>query len=325
MNSCSSNLRSRRGDEADRADGSRNNPPPHVGGYESTRRCRPLLGTFVEITAQWSAGLRPGSLSHVAGSTPDRRSALQDAVNAAFAAIEHIQNLLSAHDEASELSRLNREAALRPVAVSRETFEVLRRAMRLAKESGGAFDCTVAPKLARWGLRPANLKRKNPGNWRDVQLLRGRKVRFLRPLALDLGGIAKGYAVDAAIGVLRSHGVRAAVVNAGGDLRMFGSQPAMIHLRHPAQPQAFTHTFSLHEGALATSSPCFTERDWRGQSVSHLVNSSNGEAIIGNVSVTVRARECWLADALTKVVLNAPRRAKRLLAKYEAEAFMLAA
>ena len=285
-----------------------NHPPPDVGGYASVRRCRPLLGTFVEISASGVA-----------------ETNLQSAINAAFAAMERIQNLLSAHDPASELSRLNRDAASQAVIVSAETFAVLRLADRIATESGGAFDYTVAPMLAAWGLLPANLRRPNPGNWRDVLLLRKRTVRFLRPLALDLGGIAKGFAVDAAIEVLRGRGVEAALVNAGGDLRVFGPQPSMIHLRHPTHPQTFAHAINLQRAALATSSPCFTEHQWCGQRVSHLVNPRRSIAITGPVSVTVRAGECWLADALTKVVLNAPRRAEKLLAKYEAEAFMLTA
>src|SRR5207302_5110801 len=112
------------------------------------------------------------------------------------AAIERIQMLMSAHDPASELSLLNREAACRTVTVSEEMFAVLRRADRLAAESNGAFDYTIAPVLARWGFLPAALKRKRPGNWRQVLLLPGRKVHFVQPLALDLGGIAKGFAVD---------------------------------------------------------------------------------------------------------------------------------
>lgn len=301
------------------------------------RRCRPLLGTFVDITVGGSGrglqsasphsskGGRESRETLLSGSRSGLKPALHDAVNAAFAAVERIQKLLSAHDPASELSRLNRAAAGHPVTVSLETFAVLRCADRLATESGGAFDYTVAPTLARWGLLPANLQLKNPGSWRDVRLLSGRQVLFLRPLALDLGGIAKGFAVDAAIEVLRERGVESAVVNAGGDLRVFGPQSSTIHLRHPGAPHTFAHTFSLHGAALATSSPCFTERGWRGQRVSHLVNPLRATAITRPVSVTVRARECWLADALTKVVLNAPRRAEKLLAQYEAEAFILTA
>jgi len=271
------------------------------------RRCRPLLGTFVEISA---SGLDD--------------SRLQEAVDGAFAVVERIHRLMSVHDPGSELSLLNLQAASRARPVSRDTFTVLRRAETLAAASHGAFDPTVAPTLARWGLLPAWLDRDNPGGWRDVWLLPGYKVRFRRPLALDLGGIAKGFAVDLAIQTLRLAGVTAAVVNAGGDLRVFGPQPSTIHLRHPTRPQAFVGTVPLDHAALATSSPCFTERQWRGRRVSHLVNPLRGQPITGSVSVTVRAPECWLADALAKVVLNAPRRARHLLAQYGAEAFIVA-
>jgi thiamine biosynthesis lipoprotein len=272
------------------------------------RRCRPMLGTFVEISA---SGLEEAGLN--------------SAISAAFAAIENIQNRMSAHDANSELSLLNREAASRPVTVSRETFAMLRRAEQLAAESGGAFDCAMAPMLARWKYLPASLKRKNPGGWRDVLLLRGRKVHFRQPLALDLGGIAKGFAVDRAIAVLQRHRAVSALVNAGGDLRVFGAQPSTIRLRHPLQPRMFANEIEIHNSAFATSSPCFTEKRWRGGRVSHLADPLRQRAITGAISVSVRAKECWLADALTKVVLNAPDRAQHLLAKHQAEAFVVTA
>ena len=118
------------------------------------RRCRPLLGTFVEITA---SGLETAFL--------------QTAVNRAFDAIQQVQHLLSVHDPESELSRLNRDATFHPVKVSELTFTVIEQAHRLAAESEGAFDPTVAPMLARWGLLPATLRRNKPGTWRDVRLL----------------------------------------------------------------------------------------------------------------------------------------------------------
>jgi FAD:protein FMN transferase len=278
------------------------------------RRCRPLLGTLVEISA---AGLE--------------ESELNAAVGAAFAAIERVQKLMSVHAADSELSVVNGHAARRCVPVSPETFEVLGRADRLAAESHGAFDYAVAPLLARWDLLPASLERKTTGSWRDVRLLPGRRVRFLQPLALDLGGIAKGFAVDQATETLRKCRVRAARVNAGGDLRVFGAQPSLIHLRHPAMPGTFMERISVRDAALATSSPCFTEKVWRDPCrrrrvrVSHLVDPFRQTAVTGAVSVTVRAQECWLADALTKVVLNAPRLAPELLARHRAEAFVLTA
>lgn len=270
------------------------------------RRCRPLLGTFVEITAS-DAGDKHLNL----------------AANAAFAAIEKIQELMSPHDPESELSLLNREAAKRPVKLSAETFDVLRRADRIASQSGGAFDYTIAPTLARWGLLPASLKRRSPGCWRDVLLLPGRNVRFLRPLAIDLGGIAKGFAVDKAIKILHSAGVASGVVSAGGDLRVFGRENATVHFRHPSCPCALLKACSIRESALATSSPVFSQKVWHGRRVSHLINPLQGRAITGSVSVTVQARECWVADALTKVVLNSPESADELLRTYEAKAFIL--
>lgn len=285
-------------------------PPTRGGEAEPAfRRCRPLLGTFVEIT---TTGL------------DERR--VQRSVNAAFGCMERVQRLMSVHDPASELSRVNAEALFRPVKVSDETFEVLRRGLELARASAGAFDFTVAPTLARWGLLPPHLRRRGScGCWEDVELLAGRRVRFTKPLAADLGGIAKGYAVDAAIETLRDSGVSSAFVNAGGDLRVFGSAPFIVHLRHPLHAHLLPRAMQLRDAALATSSPCFTERRWQQRAVSHLVNPLNHCAVTGGISVTVRAGECWLADALTKVVFNAPLLAERLLTQHNAEAFILAA
>ena len=269
------------------------------------RRCRPLLGAYVEIRARGGAA-----------------AALERAVGAAFDAVALVQSLMSAQDEGSELARVNRLAHLRPVRVGAETFEVLERAVELAGRSEGAFDFTAGAALARWGLLPRRLRRPSTGGWRDAKLLPGNRVRFLRPLVVDLGGIAKGYAVDRAIGALREGGAVSGVVNAGGDLRAFGESQT-ICLRHPGAPQRLAAAIRLRDAALATSSPCFNRRRWRGRAVSHLVRRDGRSAVTEEISVSVRARECWLADALTKVVLNAPRRGERLLAQFAAEAFVL--
>jgi len=112
-------------------------------------------------------------------------------------------------------------------------------------------------------------------------------------------------------------------VNAGGDLRTFGEEARTIHLRHPGAPQRLIQLIELHNAALATSSPCFTRCRCSGRVVSHLVARDGRTAITRNISVSVRARECWLADALTKVVLNAPDLAEAMLGEYGAEALVL--
>ena len=283
-------------------------PPAPTLAPAAVRRCQPLLGTFVEVTAGGASEPRLGA-----------------AVDAAFAAVAAVHQLLSAHDPRSELSEVNRRAHRRPVPVSATTFLVLTRARALAEASDGAFDFTVGGILARWGLRPACLRRSPGGDWQDVELLAGRRVRFRRPVALDLGGIAKGFAVDEAIQALQDHGVRAGVVNAGGDLRAFGEEPIVVYLRHPAAPAQPVRPIRLTNAALATSSPCFTRRRWRGQTISHLVRRDHQRAITRAISVSVQARECWLADALTKVVLNATAEADALLAAHRATAHILAA
>jgi thiamine biosynthesis lipoprotein len=267
-----------------------------------------LLGTFVEIVTR--------------GASP---AAMQDAISAAFAAVQRVQDLMSAHEPDSELSQLNREAAQRAVTVSSETFTVLQHGLALAGISDGAFDFTVAPLLARWGLLPETLRRQRRSDWRDVRLLAGRRVFFARPLAIDLGGIAKGFAVDLAVEVLRGRAVASGLVNAGGDLRVFGPHPQRVHLRHPGNGAALRKSVELKDGALATSSPCFRRIRRHGKIFSHLVNARTRRAIIVPRSVTVRAPECWLADALTKVVLVDPARASRVLTQYRAEALLLAA
>ena len=207
-----------------------------------------MLGTFVEISARGA---------------PDRE--LATVVDRAFATMERVQQRMSVHDPRSELSRVNAEAFLRPVRVSDETLEVLRRGLEIARASDGSFDFTIAPILAGWGLLPPQLRRRGCGNWRDVILQRGRRVRFAKPLAIDLGGIAKGFAVDAAITSLRADKVVSASVNAGGDLRVFGPETSRIHLRHPISAEPLPHPIPLRNAALATSSPCFTKQAWRGR------------------------------------------------------------
>jgi FAD:protein FMN transferase len=180
------------------------------------RRCRPLLGTFVEISA----------------SGPDL-ARVERAVTAAFETIARLQALLSAHDPRSELLCLNRRAGSTPLQVGTHLWRVLRVASHLARASGGAFDATLGSG--------------------DFALLTRRRVRLAPGARLDVGGVAKGYCVDRAVEVLRRHGAQSGLVNAGGDLRAFGAMAHPLHLRHPACPTRLIPIGELREAALATS------------------------------------------------------------------------
>ncbi|HTJ77402.1 MAG TPA: FAD:protein FMN transferase [Rariglobus sp.] len=270
--------------------------PPSPIPEPVLRRARPLLGTFVEIRA---SGLPA--------------SRLERAVEKAFAAIVRVQALMSFHEPTSDLSRLNRLAVRRAVRVDAATWTVLRQAIIMARASAGCFDPSIAPVLQRHGLLLGQ-PTVSRADWHAIRLLPGRRVRFLAPLTLDLGGIAKGYAVDRAVSTLRRAGVSCGLVNAGGDLRVFGIQSAPVHVRHPSRPGAFFPLGELHEGALATSAPTY---------VNALIDPRDDTICARGISITVLAPTALLADVLTKVVAVDPAAAPRLLARHRARAVIL--
>lgn len=259
-----------------------------------------------------------GTLLQIAARGPDQR-AVERAMEAALAAIERIDRLMSFHAEDSELTRLNREASRQPIAVDPWTYAVLRRAVRIAALSDGLFDVTVAPVLVERGLLP-QLEGCGPGcgGWRDLTLLPKCRVFFERPMLVDLGGIAKGFAVDQAIHALRRGGCSDAMVNAGGDLRAFGMERRPIHLRRRA---GLVQVAELRCGAIATSTPHAELPERLAQPIGCIVDPRIRDAWHGNGSVMVAARSCVVADALTKVVALAGRACEPLLARFGAQAY----
>ena len=282
-------------------------PSPSPLPSAEVRRARPLLGTLVEI--------------HATGAALPAR--LHAAVDAAFAAVEQVHRRMSFHEVGSTVSALNREALQRPLRVDAHTWAVLAAAQRLSRLSEGAFDIAVGAPLRDWGYLPAGLAEPPfEGNWTDIELLDDCRVRFHRPLLIDLGGIAKGYAVDCAIAVLRQAGVEGALVNAGGDLRTFGA-PQQVQLRHPQAPALVSHTLTLCDEALATSANYYSRRDTAAGAVAPLLDPRRRRPWLGAASISVRAADCMSADALTKVVLfAAPEAAERVLAAYGAQAYV---
>ncbi|MGC1860971.1 MAG: FAD:protein FMN transferase [Methylocystis sp.] len=255
------------------------------------RRARPLLGTYVEIEAE-------GLLD----------SALQQAIDKAFQAIELTQRLMSFHCPDSDLSKLNRRAALEPVSVHPWTAKVLRRALTLYRATDGLFDCAVGYELTRWGLLPDDgLSHLESGSLSSVRLLPDGRIAFTNRIALDFAGIAKGFAVDRAISVLRRHGVRRASVNAGGDMRVIGDEARLIYIRHPTSPKLLSPAGSLQNGAIATSGAAATRRSVRGCEVSALVASKTRKPVIDGAAYSVVAPTCVVADALTKVLVQVKR------------------
>ncbi len=265
------------------------------------RRARPQLGTFVEI-----------QLRHGNAATFD----------AAFARIEQVHERMSARSAGSDLAEIARKAHLGSVTVDATTAEVIQHSLKWAEASEGAFD------PVRAGVELVHTKRRpwfggelpdRAATWRDLEI-DGRQVRAVRPLALDLGGVAKGYAVDLAAETIAAHG-GSGVVNAGGDLRFIGDEERAAFVKKPDSAGEFFELREIPFPALATTGS-YAFSDEVGNL--DLIDSARGEPVSAGVSITVFGGSCMLADAMTKAVLNLPNdRAAALLKKFACRALIL--
>ena len=242
-------------------------------------RCKPLLGTYVEICA-----------------------GINIAIDQAFASIQLVQDLMGFHDPQSELSQINARAHIEPVQVHEWTFQVLCIAQELCKNTNGIFDCGVGGKLLKAGLLPkhSNLSQISCGSIMHLILTEPNLVSSKTPLTLDLGGIAKGFAVDQAVKALRRCGTTSGCVNAGGDLRVFGNLSQEIYIRNPVNSKELVSLGTLKNGAIASSGLYYCDQFQPNQG--HIVNPKTMEQILFTESYSVIAPECVYADALTKVL-----------------------
>ena len=268
------------------------------------RRARPLLGTFVEITAQGVDETR-----------------LHRAVDEAFSVVCAVHRLMNFHDPGSDVGRLNAGAARIPLRVHPWSKRVLLAARNFSSETGGAFDITAESCRRDRRFLPEKGSHNFCGDWRDIIFAPSGRVYFRRPLLIDLGGIAKGFAVDRATEALIGAGVRAGVVNAGGDLRVFGPEPRIVHIRHPLDPGHRSRTISMRESSLATSVGYNRVADFANQRP--LIDGRTDRPILDNLSASVCAPDCMTADALTKLVLTMRSEAKPILRRHHARAFLL--
>jgi FAD:protein FMN transferase len=267
--------------------------------FASARRARPLLGTFVEIEAGGAA-----------------RSRLDTALDDAFEAVAEVHRLMSPFERDGDVNRLNRQASARPVTVHPWTYEVLGVAVELFSASSGLFDIAVTPGSRLKQLRPQP----------DIELLPARRVRFLSSeLRIDLGGIAKGFAVDRAVDRLRASAVPYGVVNAGGDVAAFGEEPAPVAIRHPRRPLSILCRVELTNEALASSGGRLDFMESADATASAILDPRTGAPASAVLGATVRAPLGMVADALTKVVMLTGESMTHLLSRYGASALFMAA
>jgi thiamine biosynthesis lipoprotein len=249
---------------------------------------------------------------------PDRPAA-EEACTAAFARIAALDSIMSDYRRDSELTRLGARAGGPPVRVSPDLFLLLRRAQEVARHSRGAFDVTAGPLIALWRTArktevlpdPVELKQaRRLVGWQKLRLDAGaRTVRLTVPgMKLDLGGIAKGYAADAAQRVLKEHGITRALVELGGDIVVSGPPPGTegwtIRVPNAGDDRGQRGTSArgdLRFAHRAISSSGDTEQFAviGGRRYSHVVDPRNGQALTNRVQVTVTAPDGLTSDPLS--------------------------
>ena len=273
-----------------------------------------------------------GTMFRIVLYAPDATTA-EKASRAAFDRIAALDNTMSDYKPDSELMRLSRGAGGPPAKVSEDLFQVLAAAQELAARSGGAFDVTVGPLVRLW--RRARRRHELPDADRLAQALalvgyrnllldpRHRTAQLLKPaMLLDLGGIAKGYAADEALSVLKRDGISSALVAAAGDIVCSrpptGRESWRIEIAAPVASTTSadkrTRYLSLRDAAVSTSGDAEQDLDVSSRHYSHIINPATGMALTGRRSVTVVAPRGITADSYAVAVcVLGPKRGLELI------------
>ena len=264
-----------------------------------------------------------GTFARVVAVAADSNTA-KGCIEAAFAEIEKIDELMSDYKSASEISELNRDGFRRAVKVSKSTYEVLQKSIEFSKLSGGAFDVTVGPLVDLWhsagdaNFLPtdAELQQARSKVGYDKLILDANEtsVRFaVKGMRVDLGGIAKGYAIDKAVEAMQKAGAVGGMVIVGGEIQCFGLPQGnqskwRIGLQDPDKAKdgfdAGTTLLVLHltDGAVATSGHYRRFVTIGGKRYSHIIDPESGHSSKNLASVTIICPSSIYADALATAV-----------------------
>jgi len=250
---------------------------------------------------------------------------LEEKITHAFSEVRRVENVFSVYRENSEVSRINRLAYGQPIRISDEVFGLIETALEYSKRTDGAFDITVKPLVDLWasakvsGMMPgeeeikAALAKTGPQN---VILDKAFKtISFKkRGMSIDLGAIAKGYATDRAIAMLKQEGITAAIVNSGGDMYCLGmrskKEPWTIGIQHPRDREKTFLELKLADEAIDTSGDYEKFFVLNGKRYSHIIDPRTGYPVGDEVvSATVTAGDSVTADIYaTALCVLGPKR-----------------
>lgn len=230
----------------------------------------------------------------------------------AFQRIDELEHIFSDYIGESEVSRLSATAGTgQKVAVGDDLWKVLTFSQKVAKKSKGAFDVTAGALTKRW--RQAFRQKKFPqaqdlesakktAGFKKVKLHKNHQVELLKTgTQLDFGGVAKGYAVDEAMNVLKKNGISAAMIDGGGDIAVSDAPPGepgwAIECSVYKAGELDTRMFFLRNRAVATSGDTYRYLEWEGKRYSHIIDPRTGMGVTSRQIVTVVAPTCMQADA----------------------------
>jgi len=244
----------------------------------------------------------------------DKRLQAQKCISLVMANMRRIDEAMSPYKQDSELSHLNRTAATKPVKISKELFQLISQANRISELTGGRFDITFASAGYlydyRKAIRPSADKLQHllsAINYRHIQLNpRKRTIHYRHPkVRIDLGGIAKGHAVDQGIRILQQCGVKHALVSAGGDSRILGDKlglPWMTGIRHPREKNGFAVVLPLTNTAISTSGDYERYFIEKGVRYHHIISPESGRPADKARSVTILGKDATNTDALSTAI-----------------------
>jgi len=272
----------------------------------TVKRAQFLMGTLVEITA-------------VAPSD----AIAQASLTAGFQEIRRLENLLSTWIETSELSRVNQAAGLKPVSVSAETFDLLRRALEVAEYTEGGFNIAIGPAVRLWNIPeapriPTAMELDIAAqyvDYRRIHLDAARRTVFLEKpgMRIDIGGIGKGFAAEKAAAVMREIGATGGLVAVAGDFRVFGRRADgtawPIGIQHPREPGKILATLDATDEAVSTSGDYERYFMQDGVRYHHILDPKTLQPARLCQSVTIIAPDATTTDALaTGVFVMGPVR-----------------
>jgi len=249
--------------------------------------------------------------------TSDEDRALR-AFEAGFAEFHRLEAMMTTWKPDSEVSRINAAAGVEPVKVSPETLEVIEMSDRASKMSGGAFDITFYALHGLWKFDDDMVKKVPDADelkrrlalvdYRKVIIDHGKSTVFLKDkgMAINLGGIAKGYAVDKATEILRRAGFKDGLIQAGGDLMCAGNKlgkPWTTGIRDPRGPRdAVFAVMQLDDHAFSTAGDYERFFFLGGKRYHHILDPKTGQPARASKSVTIYAPNAFLADAVDDAV-----------------------